>query len=54
MAFDLSQIKTEDDFWKHATELSNEDIQKLLDNGIISSDPDIDVEDLNLTVDDIR
>ncbi len=54
MAFDLSKIKTEEDFWEHATELSSEDIQKLLENRIISSDPDIDVEDLHLKLEDIR
>ena len=53
MAFDLSKIKTEDDFWKYATELSADDIQQLLEAKIISSNPDIDVEDLHLTLDDL-
>ena len=54
MAFDLSKIKNEDDFWKHIEDLSDDDIDALYNAGIVKSEPDVDFEDFNLTLDDIK
>ncbi len=54
MAFDLSQIKTEEDFWKHIADLSDDDIDALCEAGIINSDPDVDFDDFELPPDCIK
>ncbi|MBR3713761.1 MAG: hypothetical protein IKQ30_05435 [Bacteroidales bacterium] len=54
MAFDLSKIKNEEDFWQHIEELSDDDIDILCNAGIVNSDPDVDFDDFELPLDCIK
>jgi hypothetical protein len=54
MAFDLSKIKNEDDFWKYIEYLSDDDIDALCEAGIVNSDPDVDFDDFELPPDCIK
>ena len=38
MAFDLSQIKTEDDFFNHVGELNEQEIQQLIETGVLETE----------------
>ena len=54
MAFDLSKIKNEDDFWQYIEYLSDYDIDTLCEAGIVNSDPDVDFDDFELPPDCIK
>jgi hypothetical protein len=54
MAFDLSKIKNEYDFWKYIEYLSDDDIDALCEAGIVNSDPDVYFDDFELPPDCIK
>ena len=42
MAFDLSKIKTEDDFLEHIGELNEHEIQHLIETGVLETECEIE------------